>query len=260
MNSISGKTFLITGGASGLGLACVRSFLQKGAKIVILDINEENGQQICKEVDPSQTKAIFVKTDVTSEESVLNAISEAKKKFQRIDGAINCAGVGSAQRTANSRGPANFGLFKKIVEINLTGTFNVCRLVASEMISNQSADSEGERGVLINTASVAAYEGQIGQAAYSASKAGVAGMTIVMARDLAQYGIRVMTIAPGLFETPMTDPMPEEARVNITKSIAFPKRLGRAEEYAHLCVAIVENRYFNGETIRLDGGVRMAAL
>jgi len=246
---------LVTGGSSGLGEACVILLVSKGANVVILDINSSIN---LSKMDPQKT--LFLQTDVTSEESVKNAIDITIKKFTEINGLINCAGVGAAQRTTSSKGhPHDLELFSKVIQINLIGTFNVSRLVASQMIK-QKADSEGHRGVIINTASVAAYEGQVGQVAYAASKAGVVGMTLVMSRDLSIGGIRVNTISPGLFYTPMLSKLPSEHINKMQNSVQFPKRLGKPDEFAHLVLCIIENPYLNGETIRLDGAVRLAAL
>jgi len=255
--SLKGKTYFITGGASGLGEACVRLLLQHGANVVIGDVNEEDGNKMTEELTNDHT--LFVKTDVSSEDSVKEAISQGKAKFGQIHGAINCAGVGSAMKIASSRGAHSLDLFKKVIDINLTGTFNVCRLIAQDMI-NQQPDEHGERGVLINVASVAAFEGQIGQIAYSASKGGIVAMTLGIARDLGKSGIRCCTIAPGVFDTPMLRYATDEVRMNLKKDVQFPPRLGKSEEFAQLALCIIQNRYLNGETIRLDGALRMAAL
>jgi len=256
MKHVEGKTFLVTGGASGLGEACVRLLFENLACVVILDIKQEDGQRLVDQLG-SPERVLFVKTDVCSEDSVQGAIKQSIEKFRKIHGVINCAGVGSAQKTAGSA-PHSLDLFKLIVGINLTGTFNVCRLVAQAMIA-QEPDSEGERGVMINTASISAYEGQIGQVAYSASKGGVVSMTIVMARDLYRYGIRCVTIAPGTFDTGMLGALPEAKKEALQRTIPFPPRLGRPEEFAHLVLSILQNPYINGETIRLDAALRMAA-
>lgn len=260
MDLVAGRTFVVTGGASGLGEATARAFHKAGANVALVDLNLEEGQKLSAELNGKRPRsAIFCQADITSEEAVLQVIADAKKAFQQLHGAINCAGVGSGQRTISSRGPHNLGLFKKVIEINLVGTFNVCRLVAQAMLE-QEPGVGGERGVLINTASVAAYEGQIGQVAYSASKGGVVGMTIVLARDLARYGIRAVTIAPGTFDTPLMGFLPDEQRQKLADATPFPPRLGRPEEFGRLAVHIAQNQMLNGETIRLDGALRMAAL
>eukprot|EP01114_Cavostelium_apophysatum_P023485 TRINITY_DN8862_c0_g1_i1.p1 TRINITY_DN8862_c0_g1~~TRINITY_DN8862_c0_g1_i1.p1 ORF type:complete len:253 (+),score=25.47 TRINITY_DN8862_c0_g1_i1:34-792(+) len=250
---LEGRTYLITGGTSGLGEACVAKLLHYKANVVSLDIGEQEGDS------KDSARFLFVKTDVTNEESVKNAIDQALKKFGKIHGAVNCAGVGAAKRTASKSGPHDFGLFKTVLDINLNGTFNVCRLAAAAMAS-QKPDANGERGVIINTASVAAFEGQIGQVAYAASKGAIVSMTIVMARDLASLGIRVNTIAPGIFDTPMMKKTTDEVRAHLAKTVQFPQRFGTPAEFADLVVFMIRNRYLNGETIRLDGALRMAAM
>lgn len=251
---LSGKTFLVTGGASGLGGACVRRFGAAGANLVAADLNAELGNKLVEEVG---SNAIFVETDVTDEGSVAAAVDAAKKAFNGIDGAINCAGIGVAMRTCGKEGPHDLAVFSKVIEVNLIGTFNVIRLVAAAM-TDTPAEGGAERGVFVNTASVAAFDGQIGQAAYSASKGGVVGMTLPIARELSKFGIRVVTIAPGLFDTPMMAGLPEEARQSLGAQVPFPPRLGSPEEFAQLAQQIVENPMLNGETIRLDGAIRMA--
>ncbi|MBC7892661.1 MAG: 3-hydroxyacyl-CoA dehydrogenase [Sphingobacteriaceae bacterium] len=247
-------TFLITGGASGMGEACVRRFAGLGARVVILDLAEEKGQALAAEL--GETVA-FVKTNVSNETEVQAAVDMALSHFGRVDIAINCAGIAPPAKTLGKDGPHALELFKKVIDINLVGTFNVIRLAAWAMNQNQP-NAEGERGVIINTASVAAYDGQIGQAAYAASKGGLVSMTLPIARDLARHGIRVMTIAPGLFQTPLFDGLPAEAVASLGQQVPFPPRLGRPDEYAHLAQAILENPMLNGETIRLDGAIRMA--
>lgn len=246
------RTFLVTGGGSGLGAATARLFRQSNANVVILDINEDAGVEAARILG-----ATFVKTDVTNEESVAKAIDVAMSTFGRISGVVNCAGIGVAGRVIGKKGPMPLGQFAKVIEVNLIGTFNVIRL-AAEAMAKSDPDEDGERGVIINTASVAAFEGQIGQAAYSASKGGIASMTLPIARELAEYGIRVVSIAPGIFDTPMLGLLPEEIRRSLGKQVPFPKRLGLPEEYAALARHIVENRMLNGEVIRLDGAIRMA--
>lgn len=244
---------IVTGGASGLGEATVRKIIKQGGKAAILDLSEERGQKLIEELGES---AVFVKTDVTSEQDVSNAVSKAIESFGSINTVVNCAGIGIASKLLSRKGVHSLDLFSKVISINLIGTFNVIRLASEQMTTNEPNEL-GERGVIINTASVAAFEGQIGQAAYSASKGGVVGMTLPIARELAAYGIRVTTIAPGLFHTPMFDSLPAEARDSLGKMVPFPQRLGYPEEYAQLAESIMTNPMLNGETIRLDGGIRM---
>lgn len=252
------STALITGGASGLGEATARLFLSQGANVVILDLNEAAGQALENEFS-GQLK--FIKTDVTSESEVQNALDIALQTFGNIQIVVNCAGIAPARKIVGKAdgiyGPHSFELFEKTIRINLIGTFNVMRLAAFAMEQNEP-NAEGERGVIINTASVAAYDGQIGQVAYAASKGGIVSMTLPVARDLAKSGIRVMAIAPGLFETPLLMGLPEEARISLGQQIPFPSRLGKPSEYALLAKSIVENPMLNGEVIRLDGAIRMA--
>ncbi|WP_266368490.1 3-hydroxyacyl-CoA dehydrogenase [Tellurirhabdus rosea] len=255
---LSTSTALVTGGASGLGEATVRLFHQMGAHVVIVDLNEERGHTLAGELGE---RARFIRTDVTSEPDVQAAVDLALSEFGGLTITVNCAGIAEARKTigktGDTYGPHSLAAFEKTVKINLIGTFNVIRLAAFAMEKN-SPNEEGERGVIINTASVAAYDGQIGQAAYSASKGGIVGMTLPIARDLARTGIRVMTIAPGLFETPLLMGLPEEARLSLGQQVPFPSRLGRPQEYALLAKSIVENPMLNGEVIRLDGAIRMA--
>lgn len=252
------STALITGGASGLGEATARLFISQGAKVVILDLNEAAGQALENEF-PDQL--IFLKTDVASENEVQNALAIASQTFGSIQIVVNCAGIAPAHKIVGKAdgiyGPHSFELFEKTIRINLIGTFNVMRLAAFAMEQNEP-NAEGERGVIINTASVAAYDGQMGQVAYAASKGGIVSMTLPVARDLAKSGIRVMAIAPGLFETPLLMGLPEEARISLGQQIPFPSRLGKPSEYALLAKSIVENPMLNGEVIRLDGAIRMA--
>lgn len=245
---------LVTGGSSGLGEATVRNIVKNGGKAAILDLSEERGASLAKELGEN---AVFYKTNVTSEEDVQNAIHSAIAQFGSINTVVNCAGIAVAEKTVGRNQPHSFDHFKKVIEINLIGTFNVIRLAAAQMVNNQP-NQEGERGVIINTASVAAFDGQIGQAAYSASKGGVVGMTLPIARDLAKSGIRVMTIAPGLIETPLFGSLSEQAKTALESQVPFPSRLGRPSEYAQLTQSIIENVMLNGETIRLDGAIRMA--
>lgn len=251
---VAGRTFLVSGGASGLGEATVRRLAAVGAKVVIADINQKRGENLRAELGE---QARFSPTDVSQEDSVAAAVQTAKQAFGGLDGAISCAGVGDPGKVLGKEGPHSLDLFKRVVHINLIGTFNVLRLSAEAMATND-ADDEGERGVIINTASVAAYEGQIGQVAYASSKGGVLGMTLPSARELARHGIRVVTIAPGLFDTPLMAGLPEKARISLGQQVPFPSRLGRSDEYAALVQHIVENTMINGETIRLDGALRMA--
>ncbi|HVC44984.1 MAG TPA: 3-hydroxyacyl-CoA dehydrogenase [Candidatus Binataceae bacterium] len=245
---------VITGGGSGLGEATAREFAAGGAKIAILDLPGSPGSQVAESLGD---RGLFVAADVAAGPAVESAIAAVAQRFGTVHIAVNCAGIGRAQRTLSKEGPHSLELFTKVVQINLIGTFNVIRLAAAQMAKN-SPNSEGERGVIINTASIAAYDGQIGQAAYSASKGGVVGMTLPIARDLASMGIRVCTIAPGTFDTPMLALLPDPARKALGAMIPFPSRLGRPAEYAGLARHIVENAMLNGETIRLDGALRMA--
>jgi NAD(P)-dependent dehydrogenase (short-subunit alcohol dehydrogenase family) len=251
---IEGLVAVITGGGSGLGEATARALHAGGAKVAILDLARSKGAEIADELGEN---AAFCEADVTSEEQVSAALDAAIDGFGALGAAINCAGIGSAGRTVGRDGaPFDLGIFRRTIEINLIGTFNVIRLAASRMVENDP-NADGERGVILNTASVAAFEGQIGQCAYSASKGGVVGMTLPIARDLSRAGIRVMTIAPGLFETPMLMGLPEPARKALGRSIPFPPRLGRPTEFASLACEIVKNPMLNGEVIRLDGAIRM---
>jgi NAD(P)-dependent dehydrogenase (short-subunit alcohol dehydrogenase family) len=256
MMQFNGATFLITGGASGLGAACARTFVRAGARVVIADLNAAAGEALAEELGP---QARFVSTDVTDEASVSRAVAVAANEFGPLRGAINCAGVAIAERVIGREGPHALDSFARVIGINLIGTFNVIRLAAAALTQNEPLDPSGERGVIINTASVAAFDGQIGQAAYSASKGGVAAMTLPIARELARSGIRVVTIAPGIFDTPMLAGLPEAARASLGQQVPFPSRLGRPDEYAALARHIVENEMLNGEVIRLDGAIRMAA-
>ena len=248
-------TCLITGGASGLGEACARNFAKEGAKVSILDFDEERGKNVTAALGDS---AIFCRADVTDENSVQDAIDKTVDAFGSINVLINCAGVGTPAKVLGKKGPMPIDQFNQVLQINLMGTMNVVRLVAEKMVQN-SPNEDGEKGVVINTASTAAFEGQIGQAAYSASKAGIVGMTLPIAREFADYGIRVMTIAPGLFETPMLSGLPEKAKEALNKMMPFPKRLGKPFEFALLVRQIVENPMLNGSIIRLDAALRMAA-
>jgi len=250
---IQKNVFIVTGGASGLGAATARTIVEAGGKVVLADVQQEAGAALAAELGAAVAR--FVKCDVTSEADGL-AVVAAARELGSLRGLVNCAGVAPAIKTVGKEGPHPLDAFQRAININLVGTFNMCRLAADAM-SREDALEHGERGVIINTASVAAFDGQIGQAAYGASKAGVAGMTLPMARDLARSGIRVMTIAPGIFETPMLMGMPQEVRDSLGKMVPFPPRLGMPHEYAHLAKTIIENVMLNGETIRLDGAIRM---
>lgn len=253
--NVQGSTVVVTGGASGLGEACVRNLLAGGAKIAIFDFAADRGEKIAAELGKN---VLFVKTDVTDEATVQDAISKTIETFGSINVAVNCAGGGIPMKVLSKKGPMPLDNFNKTIQLNLIGTFNVLRLVVEQMVKN-SPDADGEKGVIINTASVAAFDGQIGQAAYSASKGGIVSMTLPIARECAEYGIRVMTIAPGLFDTPLLQGLPEAARESLGKMIPFPQRLGKPDEFAFLVRHIIENRMLNGEVIRLDGAIRMAA-
>jgi len=243
---------LVTGGVSGLGLAVTRHVLANGGKAVMLDINDAAGAAAEAELG-----AKYIRTDVSSEESVTAAVQQAVEALGGLNVAVNCAGIIGAGRVLGREAPMELAFFSKTIMVNLVGSFNVAKTAANVMQHNEPGE-DGERGVIISTASVAAYEGQIGQAAYSASKGGIVGMTLPMARELARFGIRVMTIAPGIFWTPMVDGMPEHIQESLSASIPFPSRLGRAEEFAKLAADIIESPYLNGTTIRLDGAVRLA--
>jgi NAD(P)-dependent dehydrogenase (short-subunit alcohol dehydrogenase family) len=252
---IKGLTAVVTGGASGLGEATTRALEAGGAHVTILDLASSKGNELAAELGKDVR---FAAADVTNEEEVKTALDQTIESFGAIHVNVNCAGIGSAGRTVNKDGtPFDLGWFRKTIEVNLIGTFNVLRLCAARMAANEP-NAQRERGVIVNTASVAAFEGQIGQCAYSASKGGVVGMTLPIARDLANIGVRVCTIAPGLFATPMLMGLPEPAREALGASVPFPSRLGDPSEYAQLACSIIENPMLNGETIRLDGAIRMA--
>lgn len=253
-DSLPHKVALVTGGASGLGLATVRLLAEKGARVAIFDLNREQADLIAKELG-ANVRAYTV--NVSDEVSVKTAIDQVVQDFGGLHIAVNCAGIGSASRTVGKNGAHSLELFTKVITINLIGTFNVTRLAAEAMQHNTPDDNDNERGVIINTASVAAFDGQIGQVAYSASKGGVVGMTLPLARDLAVMGVRVNTIAPGIFNTPLMNASPDSVKLPLIEMTQFPKRLGYPEEYAKLAVHIVENSFMNGETIRLDGAIRM---
>ncbi|CAB3225381.1 unnamed protein product [Arctia plantaginis] len=250
-----GLVGLVTGGASGLGRATAEQLVKQGGRVVICDLPSSPGKETAKEL---KENAAFVPVDVSSETDVKNALQTTIDKFGRLDVVVNCAGVVSASRVYNFKKnqPFDLKMFQKTVEVNLIGTFNVIRLAVG-LIGKNAPDADGQRGVIVNTASVAAFDGQIGQAAYAASKAGVVGMTLPIARDLAKQGIRVVTIAPGLFRTPMMSQLPEPAIKSLEASVPFPSRLGHPQEFALLVQSIIQNPMLNGETIRIDGSLRM---
>ncbi len=252
---ISESTFLVAGGSSGLGAACVEMLSQGRSNVVIADLNAEAGQNLARQLS---SRIRFVHTDVTEESDVQNAVDIALKAFGKLNGVVNCAGILPPERVLGKTGPQPLANFLKVIKVNLIGTFNVLRLAAAAM-AQADPNEEGERGVIVNTASVAAFDGQIGQASYSASKGGVAAMTLPIARELARYGIRVITIAPGIFDTPMMASLSDQARRSLGEQAPFPSRLGRPQEYAALVKHIVENVMLNGTVIRLDGALRMAA-
>jgi len=253
--NVSGSTALVSGGSSGLGGACVRLLAEAGASVVIADINQQAGEKAASELG---TRVRFVKTDVMDESSVKNAVDTAVKAFGGLHISVQCAGIAVAEKLLGKTGPHNLASFSKVIAVNLIGTFNVIRLAAEAMLRNEP-NSAGERGVIVSTASIAAFEGQIGQAAYAASKGGVAAMTLPLARELARSGIRVMAVAPGIFDTPLLAGLPEPARVSLGQQVPFPSRLGRPPEFAALVRHIIENEMLNGGVIRLDGALRMAA-
>ncbi|MFN3986425.1 MAG: 3-hydroxyacyl-CoA dehydrogenase [Rhodocyclaceae bacterium] len=252
---IENGVFVVTGGGSGLGAATARMLVDAGGCVVIADVNSDAGEALAGQLGEA---AAFVRTDVCDEHSAAAAIERAVSGFGGLSGLINCAGVAPAEKVVGRDGPHRLESFSRTVGINLIGTFNMVRLAAAAMAA-ASADENGERGVIVNTASVAAFDGQIGQAGYAASKAGIVGMTLPLARELARSGIRVMTIAPGIMETPMLMGMPQDVQDALGKMVPFPSRLGRPAEFAALVRHIVENVYLNGEVIRLDGAIRMAA-
>jgi NAD(P)-dependent dehydrogenase (short-subunit alcohol dehydrogenase family) len=250
---ISACTAVVTGGASGLGRATAERLLASGGRVALLDLPRSAGADVAKTLGDS---AAFFAADVTKADDVSGALDAAMARFGALHVLVNCAGIGAAEKTFGKRGPAELAAFTRVIEVNLIGTFNCIRLAAAHLAKN-APNEEGERGVIVNTASVAAFDGQIGQAAYSASKGGIVGMTLPIARDLAELGIRVCTIAPGLFDTPLLAGLPEPARLSLGKQVPFPSRLGRPAEYGALAAHIVENAMLNGETIRLDGAIRM---
>lgn len=251
---VQNNTFLVTGGASGLGEATTRYLVKHGANVIIADLNQEAGEKLVAKLGDN---VIFAKCDITSEADVKNAIEAGVSKFGKLSGSINCAGIVVVQKLLDKEGnPADLTTFARGIEINLIGTFNVARLAAAAMAKN-TADSNEDKGVIINTASIAAFDGQVGQGSYSSSKAGVVGLTLPLARELQRHQIRIMTIAPGVFGTPMMASLPEAARTSLEQAVPFPKRLGNPEEFAKLVAHIIENSYLNGDVIRLDGAIRM---
>jgi NAD(P)-dependent dehydrogenase (short-subunit alcohol dehydrogenase family) len=251
---IEGRTFMVTGGSSGLGAACVNRLAAAGANVIIVDLDAQAGEPLAAALGD---RATFLRTDITDTAGVRAAVSVAGEKYDGLHGAINCAGIAPPAKVYSSRGIHGLEAFNQVVQINLVGTFNVIRLAAEAMVTGEMNEA-GERGVIINTASVAAFDGQVGQAAYAASKGGVVSMTLPIARELASHGIRVMTIAPGIFDTPMLAGLPEKARQSLGQQVPFPPRLGRPDEFAALVQHIIENQMLNGEVIRLDGAIRMA--
>ncbi|MBF0121073.1 MAG: 3-hydroxyacyl-CoA dehydrogenase [Desulfobacterales bacterium] len=252
---IKNSIAIVAGGASGLGEATVCGLVKEGSKVAVLDFDEEKGKKLVLTLDDN---AIFCKTDISDEVSVKDAIEKTITAFGAIHIAVNCAGIAPPAKVLGKKGPIAISDFNRVIQINLIGTMNIVRLAAEKMVYNKPND-DGEKGVIINTASIAAFEGQVGQAAYSASKAGVVGMTLPIAREFADIGIRVITIAPGLFDTPMLAGLPEKARASLIQTIPFPRRLAKPSEYAMLVKHIIENPVLNGETIRLDSAIRMGA-
>lgn len=250
---LSNVNAIVTGGASGLGHATAARIVAAGGRVALLDLARSPGADVARALGE---RAVFVPGDVTGGDQVGEAIEQARARFGGLNVLVNCAGIGTAAKTVGRSGPAKLEEFGRVIGVNLIGTFNCIRLVASVMARN-SPGADGERGVIVNTASVAAFDGQIGQAAYSASKGGIVGMTLPIARDLAELGIRVMTIAPGIFDTPLLGTLPEPIRASLAKQVPFPQRLGQPDEYAALAMHVIENGMLNGETIRLDGAIRM---
>lgn len=256
---VNQRVFLITGASSGLGLATARLLISKGAKVVLADINAQAGRERAEELGEN---ALFVQVDITQEAAAIKAVAQAQQYFGALHGLVNCAGIAPAEKLLGRNGVHALESFRKVIDVNVIGTFNMLRLVAeaiSQTANDENAGADAERGILINTASVAAFDGQIGQAAYAASKSAVVGLTLPLARELARSCIRVMCIAPGIFETPMMAGMSQEVRDGLAANVPFPPRLGKPEEYAALVLHIIENSMLNGEVIRLDGALRMAA-
>ncbi len=251
---IRNSVFIVTGGASGLGEATTRMLVEQGGSVIIADVQAERGQALAAELGAGSR---FLKCDVTSEADGAAVVQSAVKEFGALQGLVNCAGIAVGEKTVGKDGPHNLAAFSRVVQVNLIGSFNMIRLAAAQMVKGQP-NAAGERGVIVNTASVAAYDGQIGQAAYSASKGGIVGMTLPIARDLSRDGVRVCTIAPGIFETPLLKGLSKEIQDSLGRQVPFPSRLGRPSEYASLARHIIENEMLNGETIRLDGAIRMA--
>ncbi|HET9484777.1 MAG TPA: SDR family NAD(P)-dependent oxidoreductase [Xanthomonadales bacterium] len=245
---------VVTGGASGLGLAVAKYFVAQGGRVTLLDVNDEKGNAVAAELGAS---AAYVRTDVTSEDGVRDAVAKAHAAMGGLNVAVSCAGVLGSGRVLGKEGPMALSVFETTVRVNLIGSFNVAKAAANLMQKNEAGE-DGERGVIVNTASIAGYEGQIGQAAYSASKGGVIGMTLPMARELARIGVRVMTVAPGIFHTPMIDGVPPEVYQSLCATVPYPARLGKPEEFADMVGFIVTNRYMNGSTVRIDGATRLA--
>lgn len=252
---INAKTFVVTGASSGLGEAVASRLVDLGASVVLADINAERGEAVAERLGD---QAVFSLTDITDEASAQRCMNTAVSLFGRLDGLVNCAGIPGAERVLGKQGVHRLDTFNRALQVNLLGTFNMIRL-AAQVMSEQDAQSTGERGVIVNTASVAAFDGQIGQAAYAASKGGMCAMTLPLARELARFGIRVMTIAPGIFKTPMMDVLPDDVQASLGAAVPFPPRLGEPSEYAQLVQQIIENCMLNGEVIRLDGAIRMSA-
>jgi NAD(P)-dependent dehydrogenase (short-subunit alcohol dehydrogenase family) len=251
---IAGKSAIVTGGGSGLGAATVRMLAAAGARVLIVDRNPASAEAVAAPFDDS---AAVAAADVSDAQQMSEAVNAARTRFGRVDILVNCAGIGDPARVLGKDGPVALERFARVIQVNLIGTFNAIRLAAAAMAAN-SPGASGERGVIINTASIAAFDGQIGQASYAASKGGIVGMTLPLARDLARHGIRVVTIAPGIFDTPMLAELSDEVRASLGAQVPFPARLGKPEEYAHLAKTIVENEMLNGEVIRLDGALRMS--
>ncbi len=251
--NLEDQVIVITGGGSGMGAVSAEVLAEAGAKVALLDINLEKASVLAKALN-----GIALSCDVSDAKNAENAIAEVVKHYGKINGCVSCAGIAPAKRIVTREGPQDLSEFSKVISINLIGTFNIMRLCAAQMMSQKELNEDGERGVIINTASVAAFEGQIGQAAYSASKGGVASMTLPAAREFGKFGIRVMTIAPGIIKTPMMEAMPENVQQGLAQAVTFPKRLGHPGEYAQLVKTIFTNVYLNGSVIRLDGAIRMA--